>query len=131
MSSTSHLPDANNFSTLAWRNSKFFPGVQFAIRRMSLAQRIELTRRVRELTIKNDFLRCGGTEERLDATLGDLMARRLYLEWGLSGIEGLRIDGKDATAQMLIEHGPERLAEEAVAFVMDEIRLNEEEIKNS
>jgi hypothetical protein len=98
---------------------------------MTLAQRIELTKRVRELTLKNDFLRSGTPCDQLDAVLGDLLARRVYLEWGLSKVQGLRIDDEDATPEMLIEQGPETLADEAARFIVAELHLNEEETKNS
>ena len=130
MSCTLHSPDTHNFCSLVWRDSDVLPGVRFAIRTMTLAQRIELTRRVRELTLKNDFLRSGTPCDQLDEALGELLARRVYLEWGLSKVEGLRIDDKDATPEMLIEEGPEKLANEAARVIVDELHLNQEETKN-
>lgn len=131
MSCTLPSPDMHNFCTLVWRDSTVLPGVRFAIRSMTLAQRIELTKRVRELTLKNDFLRSGTPCDRLDEALGELLARRVYLEWGLSKVEGLRIDDKDANPEMLIEQGPEKLADEAARLIVNELHLNEEETKNS
>jgi hypothetical protein len=104
--------------------------MRFAIRRISLLQRIEITKRVRELTLQNDFLRNGDMSEQLDAVLGELLAKRLYLEWGLAEIEGLTIDGAAATPLLLIDKGPESLAEEIVAAIMGELQLTDEERKN-
>lgn len=100
------------------------------MRRISLAQRIELTRQIRELTLKNDFLRGGDTQEQLHVALGELLARRLYLEWGLAQIEGLTIDGSAATPEMLIEKGPEHLSEEIAEAIVAHLHLSEQETKN-
>jgi len=120
-----------NFNTERWFDSETVPGVRFAVRRPSLAQRIELTRRVRDLLLNNEFLASGSEPEKLEAALGDLLVRRLYLEWGLANIEGLRIDGEIATVDNLISGGPEALAEEVASRIQLECGLSEEERKNS
>ena len=127
--STLHSHDTN-YSSVTWHQSQVCKGMRFAIRRISLLQRIEITKRVRELTLQNDFLRNGDMSEQLDAVLGELLAKRLYLEWGLAEIEGLTIDGAAATPLLLIDKGPESLAEEIVAAIMGELQLTDEERKN-
>jgi hypothetical protein len=107
------------------------PGVRFAIRRVSLRQRIELNHRVRELTLKNEFLRAGDTEDQLEAALSDLLVTKLYLEWGLASIDGLLIDGETPSAAVLIAKGPESLAAEIAAAIHTESTLTDDERKNS
>jgi hypothetical protein len=98
---------------------------------VSLAHRIELTRKVRELTLRNEFLRAGSTPDQLEAALGDLLSRRIYLEWGLAEIQGLTIDGVAATPESLIERGPESIAREIEAAIASELQLTDQETKNS
>ena len=119
------------YSSVSWRESGVLTGVRFAIHRISLAQRIELTRRVKDLTSQNEFLRAGDMADQLDAALGELLARRLYVEWGLAAIEGLDIDGNAATPLSLIERGPDALVTEIADAIIQEIHLSEEERKNS
>lgn len=130
MSSMLPSPEVHMHSSVVWRDSSAVSGVRFGVRRISLAQRTELTRQVRELTIKNEFLKAGTSVEGLDAALGDLLARRIYVEWGLAEIRGLKIDNSDATPQSLIEKGPESLTNEIVQAVFAELHLTEEERKN-
>jgi hypothetical protein len=98
---------------------------------MSLGQRIELTKRVYDLTRRNEFLRGGGSVDQLEAGLADLLAKRLYLEWGLIEIQGFAIDGLPATPESLIEKGPEELAEEIASSILADMQLTDEETKNS
>jgi hypothetical protein len=86
---------------------------------------------VRELTLRYEFLRAGDAAEQLEATLSDLLVRKLYLEWGLAAIEGLCIDGQSATIASTIESGPESLADEIVAAIRAESGLSDDERKNS
>ena len=127
----SHSHKDTDFGSQRWFDSETFSGVRFAVRRPSLSQRIELTRRVRELLLNNDFLVSGSEPEKLEAALADLLVRRLYLEWGLAKIDGLRIDGEIATPDTLISCGPEELAEEIASRIQLECGLSEEERKNS
>jgi hypothetical protein len=126
---TLHLREFE-YASNVWRESKVCGGVRFSLRRISLGQRIELTRRVHELTLRNEFLLSGAQADQIEATLGDLLARRLYLEWGLAEVHGLVIDGVTATTELLIEKGPEVLADEIVACILSELQLTEEERKN-
>ena len=118
------------YESVAWHFSKLMPGVRFALRRVSLRQRIELNRRVKELTIKHEFLRAGGTSDHLEAALSDLLVAKLYVEWGLEEIEGLLIDGQKATADLLIACGPEGLANEIGLLIQAESALTDDERKN-
>ncbi len=129
--STSPSLENYSYSSLVWRESSSWPGVHFAIRRASLSQRIDLTRRMREVTLKNEFLRAGDTADQLQAALADLLARRLYIEWGLAEVKGLSIDGLPANVDLLIEKGPEKLLEEVISTIRSETELSEEERKNS
>ena len=124
-----HSPDTT-YSSVIWHESHVCTSVRFAIRRMSLLQRIEITKRVRELTRQNDFLRSGDTTEQLDAVLGELLAKQVYIEWGLSEVQGLTIDGVPASPAVLVEKGPESLAEEIIAAILSELHLTDEERKN-
>jgi hypothetical protein len=114
-----------------WHESSTYRGVRFATRQISLGGRIELTTRIQDLIFKNDFLRAGDALERSQASMADLLARRVYLEWGISGIEGLAIDGSPATVDDAIERGPERLCAEMAETIQNELTLSEDERKNS
>jgi len=124
------LHKTTDYRSLCWHDSGSLPGVRFAIRKASLLQRIELTGRIKELTLHHEFLKAGDIPDQLDATMADLLVRRLYLEWGLDQISGLRIDGDPATVESLIERGPEPFIEEILAAIKAELDLSEDERKN-
>ena len=119
------------YESVSWHSSQVMPGVRFSLRRVSLRQRIELNRRVKELTIKHEFLIAGGTPDRLEAALSDLLVAKLYVEWGLQQIEGLSIDGQNATADLLIAYGPESLTNEIGLLIQAQSSLTDDERKNS
>jgi hypothetical protein len=127
--SRSHSPFEH--ASQVWHESSTFRGVRFATRQISLSGRIELTKKIQELIYKNEFLRAGDSLEQAQASLADLLARKVYVEWGTSDIEGLKIDGAPASIQDLIERGPERLCEEIATTIQNELVLSEEERKNS
>ena len=54
----------------------------------------------------------------------------LYVVWGITTIDGLSIDGIEATPEALVECGPESLVREAATLVRSQLGLNEEERKN-
>jgi hypothetical protein len=111
--------------------SKTAPGVRFTIARMSLARRIELTRRIWELAAKVEHLEAGSEpREKLQAAVLAGEIDRVYLSWGLRGIEGLTVDGEPATPETAIARGPEELCREMVAAIKSECGLNAEETKN-
>lgn len=111
--------------------SQAVPGVRFTILRMSFGRRIELTRRIRELGRQIEFLEAGSDfREKIEATLLANEVQRLYLEWGLKEVSGLKIDGRAAEPANLIEEGPEELCQEIVAAIKSECSLSEDERKN-
>jgi hypothetical protein len=126
----SRLRKQSSYASLLWSESETIRGVRYAIRRVSLSQRIELTKKARELSLRYDFLRAGDAADRLEASLADLLIRRLYLAWGLAELTGLEIDEQPATVEVLIDKGPEGLANEIVAAIRGQLGLSEEERKN-
>jgi hypothetical protein len=113
------------------RESKSHPGVRFSVYRMSFGRRLELLRRVRELAARAEFLAAGNDpREKIEATLLAGEIDRLYLLWGLAGVEGLEVDGQAATPELLVEAGPEPLCREVLSAVRAEAGLDEEELKN-
>jgi hypothetical protein len=111
--------------------SETMPGVSFTIYRMSFGRRIELTKRIRELGQKLEFLEAGSdVRDKIEAALLGQQIDRLYLEWGLREISGLVIDGRPAGPTELIESGPEELCREIVSAIKAECGLTEGERKN-
>ena len=111
--------------------SKIFPGVKFAINRMSFGRRLELCHRIREIAPKLEFLEAGNEfDEKVEANLLGQEIENLYLRWGLAGMEGISIDGEAPSVEVLIARGPEPLAKEIVAAIQAECGLTEEERKN-
>jgi hypothetical protein len=112
--------------------SEACPGVRLTIRRMSFGRRLELTRSVKEVLGRLEFLSAGeqNLEQEAKATLLAAEIDRSYLEWGLEAIEGLEIDGQAATSETLLSQGPEELVSEAVALIRREAGLAEDEQKN-
>lgn len=125
-----HLRKRSSYASLLWSESETIRGVRYAIRRVSLSQRIELTKRARELSLRHDFLKAGDEADHLEASLADLMIRRLYLEWGLAKVTGLVVDDQPATVEALIDKGPEVLTDEIVGAIRGQLGLSEEERKN-
>ena len=119
------------YSSVVWRNSSTYQGVRYAVRKISLAQRIEMAERIQLLSSKYEFLKAGDALEKAEAHLADLLVRKLYLEWGLAAIEGLVIDGEKASVELLIEKGPELVCDEIISSVRAQLELSEEERKNS
>jgi len=112
-------------------DSRTIIGVAFTIRKVSLGMRMELMRKIREISGKVDFLRAGDDlQERIEANLLQHEVDATYLRWGLLEVRGLDIDGEPATAGLLIERGPEQLTAEIVAAIRAECALSEEERKN-
>lgn len=112
-------------------DSKAAPGVRFAIHRISFGRRMELSRRVRELSRKAEFL-AAGTEidEKIEANILAQEIDAMYLQWGLISVEGLTIDGEPASCEQLLEKGPEGLVREIVSAIRAQCGLSEEERKN-
>ena len=106
-------------------------GVRFTIARMTFGRRIDLMRRVRELSAQHEFESAGvRVEDKLQASLTAAAIDELYLKWGLISLEGLEIDGRPAAPETLILCGPEALCREIVGTIKRECALTEEERKN-
>jgi len=111
--------------------SGVMPGVHFIVHRMSFGRRIELTRKIREIADRVEFLAAGDSaKEKLDASLLTAEIERAYVLWGLAEVGGLEIDGTPATPESLVSRGPEELFQEALMAVRAECGLSEEERKN-
>src|ERR1700691_6637934 len=97
---------AVHYDSLISIDSKAAPGVTFAIYRISFGRRMELSRRVREISRKAEFLEAG-TElhEKIEANILAQEIDAMYVNWGLVSIEGLIIDGEPATADKLLVKG--------------------------
>ena len=130
MNCLSRLPNTN-YKSVAWIDSTSFPGVRFAIKKVSLGERIELTHRLQDLLLKHDFLQAGTLSEQAEAGLAELLVQNMYLNWGLLAVEGLKIDGRTASAQLLIESGPAQLCAEIFDSLRSRLELSEAERKNS
>ena len=101
------------------------------MQRMSFGRRVDLTRRIRELAERVEFLSAGeSAKEKLDAALLSAEIDRTYVLWGLRGIEGLELDGVPATPESLVSEGPEDLLREALAAIKAQCSLSDDEIKN-
>lgn len=117
-------------STLTVR-SEAIEGVSFTIVRMSFGRRIDLMRRVRELSSRIEYEQAGGrTEDKLQASVLRAEIDELYLRWGLTELSGLKLDGTEADVDSLISHGPEALCREIVSAIKRECALTEEARKN-
>ena len=117
-------------STLAVR-STVVPGVTLTIRRVSVAGRIELLKRVRELAARLEFYQAGAKlDDKLQASIASAEIESLYVIWGVTRVRGLTIDGVDSTPELLVASGPEDLVREAATLVRAQLGLNEDERKN-
>ena len=128
MSCISH---SDKHESSRWFDAEVCTGTRYRISRISLGRRIELARRIREIGRKLEFFEAGNnSREKLEAAVLQGEIDRAYLEWGLESIEGLKIDGEDATPETLIERGPLALAAEILARIRAECGLSETERKN-
>ena len=111
--------------------STVMPGVHFIVQKMSFGRRMELTRRIRELADRVEFLSAGeSAKEKLDASLLIAEIERAYVLWGLTEVGGLELNGTPATPESLVSQGPEELFREILQAVKAECGLSEEERKN-
>ncbi len=111
--------------------STILPEVRLTVRRVSVARRLELLRQVRELAARIEFHEAGaGLGDKLDASIASAEVESLYVRWGVTGIEGLSIDGEEATPEVLLARGPEDLVREAATLVRNQLGLSEPERKN-
>ncbi len=92
---------------------------------------MDLMRRVRDLAVRLEYFEAGRDEKnQMEASLLAAQIDRIYLEWGLESLEGLSIDGQEADCSSFLDHGPEKLVEEALTLVRAECGLSEQERKN-
>jgi len=111
--------------------SSIHPGVTLTIRRVSVARRLDLLRRVRELAGRMEFFKAGAhLEDKLEASIASAEVESLYVVWGVSHVTGLLIDGVEATPEALVSGGPEDLVREAATLVRSQLGLSEDERKN-
>src|SRR5438128_11571983 len=104
---SSTLHSVNAWDSRVWFDAEAIGGVRYQIARVSFGRRIELARRIREIGRKTEYLEAGSdVREKLEAAVLRAEIDRAYLEWALTGVEGLEIDGVAATVEMLIEKGP-------------------------
>ena len=90
-----------------------------------------MIQQVKERAKKLEFHQAGDSlEDILGSSLLTCEIERIYLEWGLIGVEGLEIDGAPATKESLFDCGPEPLCKEIIEAVKSEIFLTELERKN-
>ena len=111
--------------------SQSCPGVTFRVVRMSFARRLDLFRRIREISANLPFLEASSEfRERVEASALGQQIEELYMRWGLAGIDRFTIDGEPATLDLLIEKGPDELCKEIVSAIKSQCGLSEEERKN-
>ena len=112
-------------------DSELAPGVRYTLAKMSFGRRVELTRQIRELAARQEFLEAGETpSDKMDAALLGSEIDRLYLLWGLKEVAGLDVDGLPATPESLAGSGPEELFREALSAIKRLCGLSEAERKN-
>jgi hypothetical protein len=120
-----------NYESSSRIESNLRPGVIFVVAKMSFGRRIELIRRIRELTLKCEFLNAGeSVEEKLHGALLSAEIDRLYVDWGLLELIGLEVDGVGATPELLASTGPEDVFREALSAIKASCGLTEDERKN-
>ena len=120
-----------NYESTFTIESTVLPGVTLTVLRVSIARRLELLKKVRELTARVEFYKAGAQlEDKLDASIASAEVESLYVLWGVSRVHGLTIDGAEATPESLVNHGPQSLVREAASVVRSQLGLSEEEIKN-
>jgi hypothetical protein len=124
-------PKAVEYESVVRCESTTVPGVTYQVRRMSFGARMELSRKIRELSKRVEFLASGSDiQQHLEANVLSHEIDDVFLGWGLVEIRGLNIDGEPATAELLTAKGPDSLAREIVASIRGQCGLGEEERKN-
>src|SRR5712692_3963519 len=118
-----------NYESILERESQTAPDVTFVLAKMSFGRRVELTRRLREIAQKVEFLESGDAKEKIDAALLTSEIDRLYALWGVREVRGIELDGAPATPESMAAVGPEALFREAVAIVKAESGLKDAERK--
>jgi len=131
MTNCTSLSGSTGYESSVWFDAETAAGVKFRVARISVARRIELARRMREIGRNVEFLEAGqDPREKLEAAVLAAEIDRVYLEWGLEEMQGLSIDGEAATPAALIDKGPLELAKEILARIKRECGLSEDQRKN-
>jgi len=121
----------DSYESVVMVRSKAMPAVTFVINRISFGRRMELSRRAREISRKAEFLEAGSQlQEKIEGSILAQEVDAMYLSWGLVSIAGLTIDGEAATAERLLERGPDELTKEIVSAIKEQCGLSEGERKN-
>ncbi len=121
----------DSYESMLTIRSKAMPAVMFVINRISFGRRMELSRRAREISRKAEFLEAGSQlQEKIEGSILAQEVDAMYLAWGLVSIAGLTIDGEAATAERLLERGPDELTREIVIAIKEQCGLSEGERKN-
>jgi len=121
----------NAYESVVRVESRSKPGVILTVARMSFSRRLELMRQIRDIASRLEFDQAGtGSLDQMDASILKIEIDKTYLAWGLKAVEGLELDGRQATPQMLLESGPECLVQEALEAVRAQAGLSEAERKN-
>ncbi|WP_321474483.1 hypothetical protein [uncultured Paludibaculum sp.] len=127
----SHSVEQVEWASGEWVDSRVVPGVRFAVAKISLARRAEISRRMRGLMSELEFQSAGtGLTDRLAATEMEARIDRVYIEWGLLEVTGLVIDGATATVESVVERGPEAFCREIAGCVRKQCHVSGEERKN-
>src|SRR5271155_5368206 len=104
-------PTVIDYTSVVRRESAAIPGVTYRIRRMSFGARMELSRKIRELSKQVEFLSAGSdVHQHLEANVLSHEIDDVFFAWGLVEIGGLTIDGEPATPELLATKGPDALA---------------------
>jgi hypothetical protein len=120
-----------DYATYVIIDSPSAAGVRYTIRKVSFGRRVELTRRIRELASRKEFLEGGDTpQDKMDAALLGSEIDRIYVLWGLKEVTGLQLDGVCATPESFAETGPEALFREALHAIKEQCGLSDVERKN-
>ena len=83
----SHSDEPLKYSSAEWVESAVMPGVKYLVRRVSLALRAEITRRVKKLLAELEYREAGeGLEDRLSAAL---VAAQVDGSWIGAGARGV------------------------------------------
>jgi hypothetical protein len=131
MKSLLRLVRRRRYRSVTECESALYPGVTFAIRRMSFGRRLELAESIRALGAALEFREAGAElRDRVEASVIASRIDSAYLDWGLVDVRGLAIDGAPATPESLLAAGPEDLTREVLARIKSECGLSAEERKN-